>query len=68
MNHERFEMKLIQQQNLYIQKLEEQLKTCEELIQVQEAMIEDQKHAFDLLAEEISKLDSEKDTVDQEEL
>lgn len=61
MNHERFEVKLIQQQNLYIQNLEEQLEVCEEKIKTQELLIEKLEEALTLFGEELSKIKAEKE-------
>lgn len=60
MNHERFERKLIQQQNLYIQNLEEQLGICEERIKTQELLIEKLEEALTLFGEELSRIKAEK--------
>ena len=54
MKHENPETKIIQEQNQYIQILEEQLDTCKEQIKAQELLIEKQNQALALFAETFS--------------
>lgn len=61
MNNERLETKLIQQQNLYIRQLEEQLAVYEEKDKAQELLIEKLNQALELFAEELSRLNDEKE-------
>lgn len=60
MNNRRFETKLIQQQNQYIQQLEEQLAVYEEKDKAQELLIENLNRTLELFAEELSKAKAEK--------
>ena len=59
------ETKLIQQQNQYIQELEEQLNIYKEKDKAQEKLIQTQNEALELFAEEISKLKAEKEKESQ---
>lgn len=61
MNNERFETKLIQQQNLYIRQLEEQLAVYEEKDKAQELLIEKLNQALELFTEELSRINDEKE-------
>ncbi len=65
MNYENLETKLIQQQNQYIQELEEQLNIYKEKDKAQEKLIQTQNEALELFAEEISKLKAEKEKESQ---
>lgn len=60
MNTERSETKLIQQQNQYIQLLEEQLKVYEEKDKAQELLIENLNRTLELFAEGLSRTKAEK--------
>jgi len=60
MHYENLETKLIQQQNLYIQQLEEQLAVYKEKDQMQEQLIENLEHALNILSDELSRLKQEK--------
>lgn len=60
MNNERSETKLIQQQNQYIQLLEEQLTVYEEKDKAQELLIENLNRTLELFAEELSRTKAEK--------
>ena len=61
MNYESFEKKLIQQQNLLIKQLEEQLEVSREKDKKQELLIEKLNCALNIFAEEISRLQAEKE-------
>lgn len=65
MNYESLETKLIQQQNQYIQELEEQLNIYKEKDKAQEKLIQTLNEALELFAEEISRLKAEKDDENQ---
>ena len=65
MNYESLETNLIQQQNQYIQELEEQLNIYKEKDKAQEKLIQTQNEALELFAEEISKLKAEKEKESQ---
>ncbi len=65
MNYENLETKLIQQQNQYIQELEEQLNIYKEKDKAQEKLIQTLNEALELFAEEISRLKAEKDNENQ---
>ena len=66
MNYESLETKLIQQQNLYIRKLEEQLAVCEEKNKAQELLIEQLNQTLDLFAGELSNMKAEKEKMQKE--
>ena len=65
MDYASLETKLIQQQNQYIQELEEQLNIYKEKDKAQEKLIQTQNEALELFAEEISKLKAEKEKESQ---
>ena len=65
MDYASLETKLIQQQNQYIQELEEQLNIYKEKDKSQEKLIQTQNEALELFAEEISKLKAEKEKESQ---
>ena len=65
MDYASLETKLIQQQNRYIQELEEQLNIYKEKDKAQEKLIQTQNEALELFAEEISKLKAEKEKESQ---
>ena len=65
MDYASLETKLIQQQNQYIQELEEQLYIYKENDKAQEKLIQTQNEALELFAEEISKLKAEKEKESQ---
>lgn len=66
MDHESLETKLIQQQNLYIRKLEEQLAVCEKKNKAQELLIEQLNQLLDLFAGELSNMKAEKEKMQKE--
>ena len=61
MDYESFEKKLIQQQNILIQQLEEQLDVYRQKDKYQELLIEKLNDTLDIFAEEISRLKAEKE-------
>ena len=65
MDYASLETKLIQQQNQYIQELEEQLNIYKEKDKAQEKLIQTQNEALELFAEEMSKLKAEKEKESQ---
>lgn len=65
MDYASLETKLIQQQNQYIQELEERLNIYKEKDKAQEKLIQTQNEALELFAEEISKLKAEKEKESQ---
>ena len=65
MDYASLETKLIQQQNQYIQELEEQLNIYKEKDKAQEKLIQTQNEALELFAEEIYKLKAEKEKESQ---
>ena len=65
MDYASLETKLIQQQNQYIQELEEQLNIYKEKDKAQEKLIQTKNEALELFAEEISKLKAEKEKESQ---
>ena len=65
MDYASLETQLIQQQNQYIQELEEQLSIYKEKDKAQEKLIQTQNEALELFAEEISKLKAEKEKESQ---
>ena len=65
MDYASLETKLIQQQNQYIQELEEQLNIYKEKDKAKEKLIQTQNEALELFAEEISKLKAEKEKESQ---
>lgn len=67
MDYESFETKLIQKQNLYIKKLEEQLEVYREKDKAQELLIEKLNQTLDLFAEELAKIKAEKEEAHQKE-
>lgn len=66
MDHESLETKLIQQQNLYIRKLEEQPAVCEKKNKAQELLIEQLNQLLDLFAGELSNMKAEKEKMQKE--
>ena len=65
MDYASLETKLIQQQNQYIQELEEQLNIYKEKDKTKKKLIQTQNEALELFAEEISKLKAEKEKESQ---
>ena len=68
MDYKNLESKLIRQQNRYIRQLEEQLAVYEEKDKAQALLLEQQEQALELLAEELSRMKSEKETNSHKEV
>lgn len=61
MDYKSFEAKLIQNQNIYIQNLEEQIAVYQEKDKAQELLIEKLNQALELLSEELSRVKLEQE-------